>query len=172
MAAPAPVSVRPWWRRTPVVLGIATAAIAGVVVAVVVAMSGSSSGDELEDMRKVTAVPRFDAGDCFDFLRGPQGGPDMPRGKVPCDGPHDAEVVAILTPPTGDTYPGSAALGTLAREQCPARAAAYLGEGSPAAAKLSLRFYNPSEAAWLMDGDRNVTCFVTDPAGPMTGSLR
>ncbi|MEU8135143.1 septum formation family protein [Streptodolium elevatio] len=170
MAESAPVVVRPWWRRTSVVVGVALAAIAGVVIAVL-AVSGSSSDDQTNGLPS-PAVPRFDAGDCFDFLAGPEGGPDLPRGKVSCDQPHDAEVVAVLIQPDKDDYPGSASLGALARERCPERVAAYLGQVSPETAKLSMRFYHPTETAWRFDGDRNVTCFVTDPAGPMTGSLR
>ncbi|MEV7557990.1 septum formation family protein [Streptomyces sp. NPDC048331] len=90
---------------------------------------------------------------------------------VPCDQPHKGEAYAVFDL-DGGTYPGTEKVTAAAEEKCSGTdLASYVGDNAKSSEKLEVYYYYPQAASWLL-GDREVTCFVGDPAGPTTGSVR
>ncbi len=87
---------------------------------------------------------------------------------VPCDGPHDSEVIASITL-RGTAYPGADAITAEADASCIAAleervAMPYLET------PYDVSYYAPTEQSWS-EGDREILCVAYDPAGPLTGPL-
>ncbi|WP_221888801.1 DUF4190 domain-containing protein, partial [Streptomyces sp. WAC05292] len=119
------------------------------------------------------------AGDCFntpDDMRDydASGAPAAPSVDiVPCGQPHDGEAFAVFTVEDGDgAFPGADRIRVTAEQKCGETAlAGYRGTDAPLPESLELYYYLPTESSWD-DGGRKVTCFVGDPAGQRTGSIR
>lgn len=96
---------------------------------------------------------------------------DLRRGRtepVPCEQPHDAEVLA-LQPFSDGPFPGERALGARAEARCGAALAERLAP-DVAGRGLALVFLVPTAAGWSA-GDRWATCLVEDPRGPLVGAV-
>ncbi|MBT2452223.1 DUF4190 domain-containing protein [Streptomyces sp. ISL-43] len=90
---------------------------------------------------------------------------------VPCDQPHKGEVYAVFDLEDG-VYPGTERLVSSADESCGSTALTdYAGPATKLPAELNSYYYFPSSDTWTL-GDRQVTCFLGDPGGPSTGSVR
>ncbi|WP_406737995.1 septum formation family protein [Streptomyces sp. NBC_00853] len=90
---------------------------------------------------------------------------------VPCTQPHKGEAYAVFKLDAG-TYPGNEKVIKSAEEKCSGTAlTSYVGNDPKVSEKLEVYYYYPQAASWLL-GDREVTCFVGDPSGPTTGSIR
>lgn len=117
-------------------------------------------------------------GDCFntkdDLAQyGDEGGTQAARSVtiVPCAQPHKGEAYAVFKLDAG-TYPGNEKVTKSAEEKCSGNAlTSYVGDNPKVSEKLEVYYYYPQAASWLL-GDREVTCFVGDPNGPSTGSIR
>jgi len=142
-AADAPPAKRRLSPRTATRIGLAVFLVVAVVVAVV------SLRGEAED-----------AGRCVDLAG------DGPV-EVPCEGPHDAEVVGILELPDG-TFPGEE--GVPAAAEGPCRAALERRFTAEQGERLELVLLVPTATSWAR-GDRTVTCLVEDPGGPLVGAV-
>ena len=129
--------------RTATRIGLAVFLVVAVVVAVV------SLRGEAED-----------AGRCVDLAG------DGPV-EVPCEEPHDAEVVGVLELPDGD-FPGEE--GVLATAQRPCRAALEDRVAPERRERLELVLLVPTGATWAQ-GDRTVSCLVEEPGGQLTGPV-
>ena len=110
-----------------------------------------------------TTTPLTDiaAGDCYD-LAGP--------GRVvivDCADPHSFEVFASLLL-DAPQYPADT-LAATATGRCRAAFSAFIGLEYDSS-ELALHYVAPSETTWDQ-GDREVLCIVTDPAGRTRGSL-
>lgn len=117
-------------------------------------------------------------GDCFntkdDLAQyGDEDGTQAARSVtiVPCAQPHKGEAYAVFNLDAG-TYPGNEKVTKSAEEKCSGDAlTSYVGNNPKVSEKLEVYYYYPQAASWLL-GDREVTCFVGDPGGPSTGSIR
>ncbi|MFD7786388.1 DUF4190 domain-containing protein [Streptomyces nojiriensis] len=117
-------------------------------------------------------------GDCFntkdDLAQyGDEDGTQAARSVtiVPCAQPHKGEAYAVFNLDAG-TYPGNEKVTKSAEEKCSGTAlTSYVGNDPKVSEKLEVYYYYPQAASWLL-GDREVTCFVGDPSGPTTGSIR
>lgn len=117
-------------------------------------------------------------GDCFntkdDLAQyGDEDGTQAARSVtiVPCTQPHKGEAYAVFNLDAG-TYPGTEKVTATAEEKCSGTAlTSYVGNNPKVSEKLEVYYYYPQAASWLL-GDREVTCFVGDPSGPTTGSIR
>jgi hypothetical protein len=92
---------------------------------------------------------------------------------VSCDQAHDAEVVyvgAVDETTAGPDYPGAEWLSDAAAEQCTGAVSEFLGVPWEQSA-YGMQTVYPSEGSWAA-GDRAVACWLQNPAGPTTGSLR
>lgn len=112
------------------------------------------------------------AGDCFDAGELAADGSLLVNVRVvECEGPHQAEVVAIedLDAPSDEAFPGDEARDSNAQELCTPIVEDFLG-GLLAESSLLLLWLAPTEESWA-DGDREVVCVVAAPDGStLTGS--
>jgi hypothetical protein len=138
-----------------------------IVVAAVVGAAVALGGASTPSSGAEVPATRLAVGHCVDGLRA---GDDLAGLPVlPCDQPHEGEVFAILELPAGP-YPGDAALGRQARQECLKRFETY-APSSVADDRIELFYLHPSQLSWT-SGDRGVTCVATDPTTKRTTSLR
>ena len=104
----------------------------------------------------LTATNDFTVGTCFDHLA-----PEYP--KVPCEGPHGAEVYAKLTYPGQAAYPGEAGFESWAVPLCYSRFERYTGIRYEESS-LDFDYLYPGAQGWG-DGDHEVICYLFDPGG-------
>ncbi|MDF2667636.1 MAG: hypothetical protein K0R81_3486 [Microbacterium sp.] len=88
---------------------------------------------------------------------------------VDCGLPHTYEVFGNFTVPDG-AFPGDDAITTSAQEQCDTAFQSYIGI-SYTDSTLQYNYIGPSSDTWAQ-GDREISCLVTDPAEETTGSLQ
>ncbi|WP_159047095.1 DUF4190 domain-containing protein [Streptomyces sp. XY332] len=122
---------------------------------------------ELQDIRM---------GDCFntdDTM--PEGQKDAEASLsvtiVPCDQPHKGEAYAVFELEDGP-FPGKDEVHSTAEEKCDNTALAdYMGAGAELPESLEPYYSVPQSSSWDV-GHHKVTCFVADPGGSSTGSVR
>ena len=120
-----------------------------------------------------TAVTDLVAGNCVvgEPFAGDPTGEATDTQLVDCAGPHDGEVVGLVTYTQGpaEPYPGQGQVSTFAEEQCAIAFEAYVGVayGTNALSMLSLW---PTEDSWAR-GDREAVCVAFQPDTPLTGSV-
>jgi hypothetical protein len=92
--------------------------------------------------------------------------------KKSCTSPHDAEVFSTpkIDRPAGAPWPGLAEFQSLATEACQADLQAYVGADQ--VDSLTENFIYPGEKSWEQNNDRRLICFVQDPSGQVSKSLR
>ncbi|UYN83421.1 MAG: septum formation family protein [Microcella sp.] len=88
---------------------------------------------------------------------------------VDCDQPHDSEVYAIVTLPSGP-YPGDDEVNVLADEACLDAFEPYVGT-SYQRSLYYYAYYWPDKRNYAY-GNRDVICVLFDPEGPIVGTLR
>jgi Septum formation/Bacterial SH3 domain len=108
-------------------------------------------------------------GDCFAFPGQPNA-VNNPQAKtrvdkVPCDGLHPFETVAVLMYPGAATvpFPGTDTLNTYAQAQCTPLYTSYTSSSS---LSLSSTYFYPSDTSWP-SGDRTVVCAAHDSSGQL-----
>jgi hypothetical protein len=104
-------------------------------------------------------------GKCVNYGPGAIASPTVVR----CRQPHDAEVYARFRL-AGRHWPGTAAVGTQARQGCTARLSGYLNP-QLATSVLAESYVFPNQSAWDA-GVRTVICEIRGTAGKLTGSVR
>lgn len=162
----------PWW------IGIGLVAALALVAAVLFATGvfddeDGKGGDSLADTTPY-GVPVLKAGDCFDFFEFTDPSRALPQAEVPCKQPHDGETFAVVTVEDTAQFPGSGRLEQIAVERCAALADTYTqGTWSSSTPALTVKYFHPTEAAWVMDGTRHITCaFRAESGEKLTGSVR
>jgi len=108
-----------------------------------------------------------DVGNCVDSTTGAGEVTEIPV--VPCSGPHVGEAYAAVRMSDGATFPGEEAVVEAARG-CEEPFEEFVGvplRGS----QLKVTYFHPTEQSWAT-GDREILCVVSDPRGPVEGSLR
>jgi len=111
-------------------------------------------------------------GDCFENPT-PTAGQQQTFATVvqtPCTQPHNAQIFATFNV-SGSllSYPGDAAMHSLASSGCTARVRATL-DGAKLTDSMSIRFLYPLQASWL-GGHRTISCIVFNPTPTLTSSL-
>lgn len=145
---------------TPVGLG-AGGVHRAVALALVLACAACSTGGD----RSTEGVPPgpftldLPVGTCFDGPASPDAGE---VAEVPCDSPHDFEVIARVDLDDGD-YPGDEAVGDAGAARCNDRFADYVGQPQGRSG-LVLVPVVPDQRGWE-DGARTVVCTVGGPSG-------
>ncbi len=88
---------------------------------------------------------------------------------VPCSEPHADEAYYSFDLPES-SYPGDDSVSNAADEGCIEQFGDFIGTGYES---TELEFWSmyPTKESWA-SGDREVLCFVYDPAGQTTGSLK
>lgn len=150
---------------------IRTLMLAGSIVACLVALGGLAAVMFLRGGARAQAAPhlpsvfRLRPGECVNSALNASSAVRV----VPCGQPHDAEIFAAFRL-AGQSWPGSAAVGTRARLGCVARLGGYLNP-QLATAALAQIYVFPSRGAWAV-GERTVICEVRSAQGKLTGSVR
>lgn len=110
-------------------------------------------------------------GTCFDD---PESAEEIQSvGAVPCEGPHDNEVFALVDHPAGpdDPYPGREALTEFADEQCRGQAFNDYVGSEYQFSRYFVSQLTPTDGSWEQ-GDREIVCLLFDPAEPLVGSAQ
>ena len=104
--------------------------------------------------------------------------------RVPCGESHEFEVFARF-PVSNDAFPGDNAVTAAAESGCGSRFEAFV-QLDYRGSTLDFAYLTPTEESWgAVDGPgslggsgssgspggRDISCLVTDPAGPVTGTL-
>ncbi len=87
---------------------------------------------------------------------------------VPCEQPHAGEAYHAFDLPAGP-FPGDEPVASAAEQGCVAAFAGFIGRRYEES-ELEISELTPGAKGWA-SGDREVLCFVRDPAGRTTGSL-
>ena len=166
-------------RRHLVIAVLLTVLLAVAGTAAVVLLPGGPAPDETT----VVELDDLAAGDCLLTPTAYQddsvsfwGSEEMPfpsaMTTVPCDTPHDAEVLFIGDGWDADMpYPGDASLDRRYWSQCDTEFVLSTGVTLPQS-PLDYTGWLPTEESWR-DGDRQIACIAFDPSGqPMEGSIR
>lgn len=153
---------RPAWLRfiwLPVLLGL-------IVVPMLTGVQ--RAGDGAITRAGSMSVHDLQVGDCFDIPEDEADSIDTVRG-VPCDQPHDYEVYAIGDMDEGP-YPSELDFDVQYEVTCLSAFEPYVGTPYPVS-DIWAEMLWPIAEGWA-DGDRTITCFLFDPEGEVTGSLR
>jgi hypothetical protein len=127
------------------------------------ASAGSATAGVLTDSSQLRL------GDCLNLPPDDQATVSSVR-VLPCSSPHDGEVYLVDALPEAGEFPGDAATGNEADDRCQAGYATFVGVAF-ADSSLDYDDFLPSRASWAQ-GDRAVTCVISDPDGQTTGTLR
>jgi hypothetical protein len=124
------------------------------------------------DIGPTRSVYRLSIGDCYDNLLGDANVHSV--SLTDCSRPHRNEVFAVLRIDAGPNtpYPGVTELRRLAGDRCKSEpftdfVGAHYYSGSP----LMVDTIFPNPTTWAQ-GDRDIICVISDPAGPVTGTMR
>lgn len=150
--------------------GAAGAAVAGAAVfGGVSAMGDETKRDEAGVITEAGGLGAFSirVDDCIQL---PDASEVQSVEGVPCDRPHDAQAFATFLMPDG-AYPGAVAIDRATDEGCMDRFEAYVGVAYEDS-ELDFTAFHPTSASWTEGGDREIVCFVVDPAGKLTGEAR
>ncbi len=111
-------------------------------------------------------------GDCFDRRKSTDGSNRGYILKLDCDKPHSFEVFALVDIPD-TTFPGDAALTTLAKRQCLKSWTAYVGQPYETS-ELEYSYEAPSRTNWGLTYKHTLACLVRARAdgGKLTGTAR
>lgn len=88
---------------------------------------------------------------------------------VECSQKHDVEAYFRENLP-GKKYPGESGAKTLAEQTCQQEFESYVGKPSDSSS-LNYSYSIPTAENWK-NGDHAVICFLADPSGQVTGSLK
>lgn len=150
--------------------------VGGIVVAIIVVIIGAAVvfGDDAErdEEGNITEAGQEDVfdlqvGDCWND---PAETEMSSVSAVPCSEPHDAEVFHEFDIPDADSYPGETTVTEQADAGCYAEFESFVGI-APESSSLGVYYLYPTQQSWDELDDRTVSCMITDPAGPNTGTL-
>ncbi|HEU4756351.1 MAG TPA: septum formation family protein [Agromyces sp.] len=105
-------------------------------------------------------------GDCLEMSEGAQV-ETVPV--VPCSEPHTDEVYHDFEMEDGE-FPGDDAANAAAEEGCLAAFEPFVGLPYDTS-ELYVAWYVPTKESWDGIDDRMVSCTISDPSGPVTGTL-
>ena len=117
-----------------------------------------------------TSVFELEVGDCFDDTESTDQIQSVPV--VPCDQPHDNEIIALVDHPGGaaDPFPGVEAIETFGDEECQGEAfSSYVGVEYEFS-RYFITTLTPTEGSWAQ-GDREILCIVNVPGEEIVGSV-
>lgn len=127
------------------------------------------TGNQPEVIEVTESVLELNIGDCVMDRETPLSADLASVPTVPCGGPHDSELYAIVTV-TGGTYPGVDDLVTEGQSQCQVLFGEFVGIDFRSST-LDFHFYYPTPSSW-MQGDRGIYCMVSDPGLTVVGTLQ
>lgn len=159
-------------RPTTAVLG------GGLLLAIVLAAGACGGDDDDEDAggggsaettspeAEDETVLALEVGDCL--ASDPTGETVSEVPTVDCAEPHVSEVFHT-TAIEAEELPSAAEIEGIVQEECFAEFESFVGMAYEESA-LEVIFLQPSDESWEQ-GDRELVCMITDPAGQSTGTL-
>ncbi|WP_232303667.1 septum formation family protein [Pseudofrankia sp. DC12] len=156
------VTLRHTTNRTPATTPTATGSGRATTTSAPLALR-TASGYQVSS----TLLPTLKAGDCVTWALRPGSTGAM---VVSCDTPHRAEVIKIIRlggQVPGDSWPGSAALDSLAATQCADAFMTYTSHARPDLAVVSSAL-EPSPDGWT-SGEQQLACTAQLPNRAMIG---
>ncbi|MFJ8210768.1 septum formation family protein [Streptomyces sp. NPDC096033] len=120
----------------------------------------------------------LEVGDCFnsganlkDYETGKATKAPETVNVVSCDEVHQSEVFAVITLPEG-SFPGEQKITSIAEKECADKALHdYAGPGAKIPDKMHVYYSYPTPGSWD-SGERDITCFVSDPTRWTIGSIQ
>ncbi len=119
-------------------------------------------------------VFRLRQGDCLMMPNQGIGGEEVETLEaIPCDEPHDGEVLSIVTVAGGDDapYPGDEAISSEAQTGCLDSFQSVTGRDFAADPFWDLTFLSPTSDSWTLGDDREIVCIVVPLDGELTTDL-
>ncbi|TGA95675.1 DUF4190 domain-containing protein [Streptomyces sp. MZ04] len=153
--------------------------VVGIVLLVLAVVTGGARDfadgfkEAARESRNSSAFP-IDKGECFNVpdsdLQGARYTFEI--DEVPCSSRHDGEVLASVRV-NHETFPGDAALTSLAERKCVDLDASYVLDSWVDLGDAELTYYMPDRETWSQ-GDRHITCLYGDTGGKrgLKGSFR
>ncbi|MEU3196584.1 MULTISPECIES: septum formation family protein [unclassified Streptomyces] len=128
-----------------------------------------SAKDGAKKVARQRSVYSLDVGDCYN-PNGKAEGTAIAVEVVPCDEPHEGQVVGEFTLDEAKKYPGEDGVSAVADERCPVEAQKYAPDTWALPKGVSLFHYTPTAESWAT-GDRAVSCTYTAETGTLSASL-
>jgi hypothetical protein len=141
--------------------GLAAAALWTVVVIVGVAMLPEGDADGSSQDPAFRLFPK--AGECFDWLGAER---DVNTRAVPCDEPHDGEVVVVFSLDK-EPWPGEEEVERTALKGCGRKNKPLLKDPP---VPLEQWYIAPGQESWA-SGDRTVICYLAAEKGELKRSV-
>lgn len=113
-------------------------------------------------------------GDCLMMPTQGIGGEEVETlDAMPCDQPHDGEVLSIVLVPGDDDapYPGDAAISAEAETGCLSSFESVTGRDFATDPFWDLTFLSPTSDSWTLGDDREIVCIVLPLDGELTTDL-
>ncbi|WP_031509677.1 septum formation family protein [Streptomyces megasporus] len=126
--------------------------------------------DGAKKVARQRSVFSLEPGDCYNPNSKEAEGETFAIEVVPCDEPHQAQVVGEFTLDKGGEFPGDEAIWAIADQRCPVEAGKFAPDTWALPEGVGILYYTPTKESWAT-GDRAVSCTYTKESGTFTGSL-
>ncbi|MFF3288733.1 septum formation family protein [Streptomyces sp. NPDC003023] len=130
-----------------------------------------SAKDGAQKVARQRSVFSLAIGDCYNPNTKAPEGEAFSIEMVPCEEPHEGQVVGEFKLDDAAAFPGDTAVQASADERCPVEAGKFAQDTWALPEGAELFYYTPTKESWST-GDRAVTCTYTKETGTLTGSLK
>ena len=130
-----------------------------------------SAKDGAEKVARQRSVFSLGIGDCYNPNGKATEGETFAIQLVPCDEPHQGQVVGEFKLDDAKAFPGNDAIWAIADERCPAEAQKFAPDTWALPQGVDVFYYTPTQESWAT-GDRAVSCTYTKEKGTFSGSLK
>jgi hypothetical protein len=148
---------------------------AAVALLAVGAVGCSEVVDSAKDGAKKVARQRsvfsLAVGDCYNPNGKEAEGETLAIEMVPCEEPHQGQVVGEFELDEAKAFPGNEAIWAIADERCPAEAQKFAPDTWALPQGVETLHYTPTQESWAT-GDRAVSCTYNKEKGTFSGSLK
>ncbi|MFV5993587.1 septum formation family protein [Streptomyces sp. NPDC056231] len=156
-------------------LGVTSRSLRGISAAVALISVGAVGCSEALDSAKSGANQRsvfsLAAGDCYNPNNGAPKSEEFSVEVVPCQEPHQGQVVGDFKIDGQSAYPGEDKTAQIADGRCPAKAQKFTPDAWALPKGVDVYYYSPTKESWAA-GDRAVSCTYTKESGTFSGSLK
>lgn len=160
-------------------LGATSRSLRGISAAVALLAVGAAGCSDAVDSAKDGAkkivrqrsVFSLDPGDCYNPNSKATETEEFAIEIVPCEEPHEGQVVGDFKIDDKDAFPGDDAVAVIADERCPVEAQKFAPDTWALPAGVDVFYYHPTKESWAT-GDRAVSCAYTKDSGKLSGSLK
>ncbi|MFE7326165.1 septum formation family protein [Streptomyces sp. NPDC057565] len=160
-------------------LGVTSRSLRGISAAIALISVGAVGCSGALDSAKSGAkkavrqrsVFSLAAGDCYNPNNGAAKSEEFSVEVVPCEEPHQGQVVGDFKIDGQSAYPGEDKTAQIADERCPATAQKFTPDAWALPKGVDVYYYSPTKESWAA-GDRAVSCTYTKGSGTFSGSLK